>query len=401
MLFGLVGTGTTALVSRLYGAGDMRGANRVLNNSMLMAAGLGAVATVFVFGAAPTFARLLDFPPDTAAIAVRYLRIDGFGHFFTGVTLIGAAALRGAGNMRAPMFILGFVCVCNIIASTALVFGVGPFPDWGIDRVIVPSIGIDGIVGGTIIARVSGGILMVAALWRGLSGLKLASNELRIDSATTSRILRIGIPAALDGAVTWGGQFVFLMIVSRLAQGDASSAVFAAHVVGIRVEAITYLPAVAWGYASAAMVGQSLGAGEISRATRVGHEAVLQCGLLAAVISSVFFFGARPIYELMHNDSAVREVGIPAFRMLAFFQVPLALSIIYVFALRGAGDTRYPMWCTIFSVIGVRIPVAYLCGIVLDGGLFGAWIGMCADIGVRATLVWWRYTRGRWADTVV
>jgi Na+-driven multidrug efflux pump len=191
------------------------------------------------------------------------------------------------------------------------------------------------------------------------------------------------------------------MIVSRLAEGDASSAVFAAHVVGIRVEAITYLPAVAWGHASAAMVGQSLGAREVTRAQRVGHEAVLQCGLLAAVISMVFLVGARPIYELMHNDQAVREVGIPAFRLLAFFQVPLALSIIYVFALRGAGDTRYPMWCTIFSVIGVRIPVAYLCGVMLNGGLFGAWIGMCADIAVRATLVWWRYARGRWASTVV
>lgn len=401
MLFGLIGTGTTALVSRFSGGGDYDEANRVANQSIVLASIMGVIVYALIYTAAPEFARRLQFSASTSAIVVRYLRIDAFGHLFTGVSLIGAAALRGVGNMRAPMLILGFISVANIVVSTALVYGVGPYPQFGIDRALITPLGIDGIVGGTVVARVGGGLLMIAALSRGVSGLRLTRREWRLRADTARRIFSIGGPAALDGAITWAGQFVFLMIVGRLGEGEAGNAIFAAHIVGIRVEAITYLPAVAWGFAAATMVGQSLGAQNPSRAHEVGHEAVLQCGLLGAFITLVFFAGARPIYELMHEDPAVQSIGIPAFRMLAFFQVPLVLSIVYVFALRGAGDTRYPMWITMFSVICVRIPVSYVCGITLDGGLFGAWIGMCADIAVRAALVWLRYARGRWAETVV
>ena len=180
------------------------------------------------------------------------------------------------------------------------------------------------------------------------------------------------------GIVIWAGQFLFLKIINKI--GDVP---FAAHVVGIQVEAITYLPAVAWGYAAATMTGQALGHRDADRAKRVGREAVLQCSLLALVISVAFFGGATNIYTFMHNDLAVREIGIPGLRLLALFQIPLAISIVYVHALRGAGDTRYPMMINVLGVLGIRLPVAYLLGVTFEGGLYGAWIGMCADVAVR------------------
>src|SRR5690606_21518553 len=113
------------------------------------------------------------------------------------------------------------------------------------------------------------------------------------------RILAIGLPAALDGALMWGAQFLFLMIISHLSAGSQRTSIFAAHIVGIRVEAITYLPAVAWGAAAATLVGQSLGAGLPQRAIHAGHTAARQCGMLGAVMTLVFFFGAGPIYRFM------------------------------------------------------------------------------------------------------
>lgn len=401
MLVGLVATGTTALVARHWGAGDFPQANRITNRSMTMALVMGLVVYAFIFTAAPGFAAVLRMDDETSRVVVNYLRIEGFGHIFTSLSLVGAAALRGAGDMRSPMLILGLVSIVNVLASTALVFGVGPVSQLGLQRTLIAPMGIDGIVAGTVIARVAGGLLMIVALARGLSGLRLARGELTLRGNTVRRILRIGAPAALDGAIMWGGQLLFLMIIANLGGGSLENAVFAAHIVGIRIEAITYLPAVAWGYAASTMVGQSLGAQNSKRAARVGHEAALQCSLLGLIITVVFFFGARGIYELMHEEAAVREVGIPAFRMLAFFQVPLMLAIVYVYALRGAGDTRYPMWITVVGLFACRLPVAWLFGIVLDGGLFGAWIGMCAGMLFRATLVMWRYVRGGWMQTTV
>ncbi len=401
MLFGLVGTGTTALVARHWGAGEFDDANRVLNRSLAIAAVMGIVVCFFVFVVSPLFARLLGMDGQTRDITIHYLRIDALGYLFTGLTLVGAAALRGTGDTRTPMYILGIVNILNMAASAALTFGVGPFPNFGIDAVLLAPLGVNGIVLGTVIARTSGGVLMLAVLGRASGKLHLRLGDWSLRGETVRRILRIGGPAVVDGSAMWIGQFLFLMIVSR-SPGDATSKiVYAAHVIGIRIEAITYLPAIAWGIAAGAIVGQSLGAQHIDRARRVAHEAVLQCSLLGLLISVLFFARAPQIYELMHKEPSVREVGIPALRLMAFFQVPLVWSIVYVSALRGAGDTRSPLLFTLLGVYLIRLPVAYLCGIVLDGGLFGAWIGMNTDVAFRAMLVTVRYSRGRWIDVKV
>jgi len=401
MLFALVGAGTTALVARYRGAGDLRRANQITNQSISLASAAGLVIFAVIFASAPQFARMLGMEGAVERITIRYLRIDAIGYFFSGVSLVAAAALRGAGDMRSPMWVFGLVSVLNVIVSRALVYGVGPFPQLGMPSAIIEPMGIDGIVTGTIIARVTGGLIMIGALVRGLSGLRLTWGELSLRGGDVIRISRIGGPAALDGAIMWVGHFLFLMIIASIGQAGMESSVFAAHIVGIRVEAITYLPAIAWGLAAATIVGQSLGAGEKSRAVRSGHEAALQCSLMGVAISLAFYFGAGAIYSLMHRDPAVAVAGVPAFELAAFFQIPLVIAIVYVHALRGAGETRFPLVVTVVSVFLVRLPIAYVCAITLDGGLYGAWIGMCADMAVRCVLIAGRYTMGRWVETVV
>jgi len=283
------------------------------------------------------------------------------------------------------------VSVVNILVSTLLVFGLGP----------VRPMGVYGIVGGTVAARVCGGVLMLLVLWKGWSGLHIDRRWLTLRDPMLKRILRIGVPGALDGWVMWIGHFAFLWIISKLGDGDFESAAFAAHIIGIEIEAITYLPAVAWGQAASTLIGQSLGAHRPERAQRTGHEAVFQCGLLGILITAAFYFGAEWIYETMHETIAVQEVGAPAFRMVSFFQIPLIAGIIYVHSLRGAGDSRTPLRITLFSMFCVRLPLAYYCGIVLHGGLMGAWIGMCADMLLRCVLSTFVYLRGNWVQTEV
>ena len=389
LLFGLVGAGTTALVSRYWGSGDHANANRIANRSMMLAAILGMLTCILFFSAAPLLARFLEMRGEQYRIAVHYLRIDAFGHFFSGISFVGAAALRGTGDTRSPMLIFGLVSLMNLVLSPLLVFGLGP----------IPTFGVDGIVFGTILARISGGLLMFVALSRGLSGLKLSRKEFTLRGDLTRRILRIGTPAMIDGVLIWSAQIFFLKIINGIDRSQPGA--FAAHMIGIEMEAITYLPAFAWGLAAATMIGQSLGAEDDRRAVRAGHEAVLQCSLLGLFITLMFFFGAEVIYNMMHTVPAVHAAGIPAFRMNSLFQIPLMISIVYVFALRGAGDTRSPLLINVFGAVCVRLPVAYYCGVVLELGLLGAWIGMCSDVTIRAFLVWLRFRHCGWVQTKV
>jgi putative MATE family efflux protein len=289
------------------------------------------------------------------------------------------------------MYVLGFVNVLNMILASSLVFGLGPLEPWG----------IDGIVTATVTARFCGGLMMLGVLAGGVHDLKLRLDYLIPHVDDVRRILQVGIPAAVDGILMWCGQWTFLMIIARLGDGSQEQAFTAAHMIGMEAEALTYLPATAWGYAAATLVGQSLGAGDPLRAKRLGNEAARHCIFVAVFGAVVYLLGAQVIYGVMTKEVAVQAIGIPALRFLSWYQIPLAVMVVYVHALRGAGDTRAVMFINVVGVLFVRLPVAYLFGIVCGWGLIGAWSGMCVDIVARMIVATLYFRRGTWARTVV
>jgi putative MATE family efflux protein len=391
MLVMLVGTGTTALVARYEGRREHEKANHFANQSITLAVGLGILIFVLAYELAPWFARYCRMTGQTHRIAVDYLRLDAVGHLAMSVMIVGCAGLRGVGNMRTPMLIYAIINIVNVVFSWCLVYGTGPFP----------RMGVNGIVAGTVIAKIAGATITVALLAGGRRGLELLWSEMPIAWKSTWRVLRIGIPAAADGAIMWSGHFIFLAVISHLAAAPLGEAYFAAHVIAMRVEAFSYLPAVAWAGATATMIGQALGATDYRRAVRCGHQAVLQCVALSLLMATCFYVGAAFIYERMTVDPAVRAVGVRPFRFLAMFQPLLVTAIVYIGALRGAGDTRFPLLITIVGTIFVRVPLGYYFGIVCGWGLLGAWMGMFGDITWRAVAASIRYASGAWVRTRV
>lgn len=387
LIFLLVGTGTTALVSRAHGSGDNEQANRFACRSMTLAGLLGILIFLMLQGLAPLYTSLQKMTGESQRVAVSFLRTDAWGQLFFGFCLIGSAALRGMGNMRASMIILGIVNVINMVVSSTLVFGVGPIPAWG----------IDGVVAGTVFARICGGLLMIAAFARGISGLRFRRGFLLPHGEDVRRILNIGLPAAIDGVLTWCGQWLFLMIISRLGDEASGKAYTAAHIIGMEVEALTYLPACAWGYAAAALIGQSLGAGNTLRARKIGNEAARQALLAAFIGTIVYLVAAEQIYAVMSSEPLVRQIGAPALRFLSWYQIPLVTLIVYLYAIRGAGDTRPVLVLNVLAIFLIRLPVGFLMGITLGQGLIGAWSGMCVDVTLRAVIAWLYFSRERWA----
>ena len=118
LIFSLVGTGTTALVARARGGGDVEQANRFANRSLTMAGGLGIVVYVILTLLAPLYAQMQQMQGEAYRVAVGFLRTDAVGEIFFCYCLIGSAALRGMGDMRTPMLILGFVNVLNMILAS-------------------------------------------------------------------------------------------------------------------------------------------------------------------------------------------------------------------------------------------------------------------------------------------
>ncbi len=389
LMFGLVRTGVGALVARSWGAGDRVAARQITARGMFLGFVLSVIVWRLLQPLAPLFAQSLTLEGNSQAVATDFIRWAALGQLFSGATLIGTAALRGTGDMRTPLAILAITNLVNIVASTTCVYGYGP----------IAPMGVTGIVIGTVTAQATGMVLMLCALSTGVTRLPLAWREVRFHRETAWRIVRVGGPTALDGLLKFSGHFLFLMVIARSAHGASNQIILAAHFIGVRIESLSYLPAEAWGIASASLAGRLLGATSPEVALKTGHMAVRQFVWYPVVISLAFFAFAPQIYHAMNDDPAVAAAGVPAFRLMALYQVPNACLIIFVYTLIGAGDTRFPMWCSLCCSLGVRVPVAYLCGVVLEGGLFGAWIGMGVDNFIRSALISWRYSAGHWTRT--
>lgn len=388
--FSLISIGAAAVVSRAFGARDVPTANRALNQAVVLAAIIGAGLSAAAFALAPWSARIVS-EPVAQQLAFQFLQIDAGCYLPTSLTFIGAAILRAAGDARTPLRIMIVVNLANLALATSLVFGWTP----------LGSLGVIGIVCGTLAARWIGAILTLIVLLRGLHGLRLQTRLMRPELPLMWRILRIGLPAAADSGVMAAAQFAFIYVIAHTAAGELGTVAYAAHMIAMRVEALSYLPAFAWGMAAATLVGQNLGARRPQDATRAGHTAALHALVLVSLVGVCFFLFARPIYNIMTDDPQVQAVGANAFQYIAFAQPFIGLAIVYMNALRGAGDTRWPMLFSIICGVFVRVPVAYLGGVVLGGGLIGAWCGMWADNVLRSILCFTRYVHGGWRKTRV
>jgi Na+-driven multidrug efflux pump len=158
-------------------------------------------------------------------------------------------------------------------------------------------------------------------------------------------------------------------------------------------------------------VGQNLGARQPRAAAHVGWVA-LGLGCATMTIMGVLFFVFAP--EMFHffsphdHQQPIVDAGVPILRLVAFAMPPLSCIIVFTGALRGAGDTRFPILLTWIGFLVIRMPLAYLLtrDVVDFGslgtvpgwnlGLMGAWIAMFADLTIRGLLFLWRFTSGRW-----
>ncbi len=394
----LVSVGATALVARLYGAGDRRGASHASNQSVLLGLVLGLVGGAVGYAAVPYILAALQLRGESAALAADYLRPLFALLVFQVVESAGIASLVGAGDTLTGMITRGGVAVVNMPLTWFCVHGAGP----------IAGLGFAGIGLGTALANALGGTAVLAVLARGRAGLRLDLGLMRPDGDLIARLLRVSIPAGMDSLSLTLGHLCFLGIVNA-SLGEAAQA---AHGIAIRWESLSFLTGQAFGTAAMAVVGQNLGAGRPERAARGGWTALALGGTWMALMGAVFYVLAPEMFGLFcpkPEQAPIIEAGVPVLRLVALAQPALAATNILTAALRGAGDTRVPVLITWLGM-AIRLTLAGLltpAHIDLTGlglgawpafnfGLVGAWTAMFIDLYVRGCVFLGRFIGGRW-----
>jgi putative MATE family efflux protein len=376
-----VGVGSTALIARARGAGDQALADRALHQSMILGMGFGLIiAMLGPLIAAPSL-LMLGAGNDVLPLGTEFLIITTSGFVPASLLVLGTAALRGAGDTRTPLLIMLGVNALNIALSYLLING----------YLGAPTLGSAGAATGAAVARGLGGLAIVALLLRGRSGLRLPLS-LRPDFDILRRILRVGAPSGGEQLIFQAGLVVFITFVTNL-----GTAAYAAHTTVLTIESVAYLPGQGYATAASALVGRWIGAGDPQEAEATTYEALLQGCVLLTVLGAIMAIFPHQLVSLFVNDQAVIRAADATMRIAGLCQSIMAFNFIVSGALRGAGDTRWPLVTKLISTWCVRLPVV-LALVALGLGLPGIWIGMKSDYLAQGALAYWRFRGGRWKN---
>jgi putative MATE family efflux protein len=394
-VFGFVAVGSTALTARFVGARDYPMANRVMNQSITTGLLWSAVLVGVTIPLAVYFPPLMGLKGLAAEAAHQYLVIELCVLPAVMIERVAVACLRGAGDMVSGLVVMAIVNFINMVVSYSLCSGLGP----------LPAMGWTGIALGTAIGHCCGAAMLIMLLIGGRAGFHLRLTEMRPDFDLIRRILRIGVPGGMDVILVSACHLAYLRIVLSL--GDVAAA---AHGVAIQVEALGYMPGGAFQISAATMAGQYLGAKDLVRAR---HSVIMACAAATGIMvlaGVIFYAAATPLasFFLGGRQSEVVPLAAHLLRIVAFAMGPLAILMVLTGALRGAGDTRWPLALNLLGLLVLRVPLALLLaypevtlpwGATIAGaglGVAGAWYGVMVDIVARCVLLIARFRHDAW-----
>jgi len=333
----MTGIGLTAVAARRYGEQRPLEAARLAGDAVVFSILLGALVG-FVGGHNLTaLFRIMGTPPEVTALGSAYLKTYLFGTPLIYGFFAVDAAFRASGDTRTPFILLLTSVAVTLVLDPVLMLGLGPFPRLGIAGAAIATIATRGaacVMGFTIAAR------------RGL----LRLGRVRLESIVA--VCRVGLPTAITG-MSFSLIYVFLTRTTTLFGTPALAALGIGH----RVESWLFMIGVGFGAATAAIVGQNLGAGRPDRAARAGWMATAFCSSLGVVAFVLELTFPRQFAGLFTNDLAVISEAAKYLRIVAVSQLAVCAEIVLEGALGGAGDTVPPMLAST-AITASRIPLA-------------------------------------------
>ena len=365
----MVSVGLTAFAARRYGEGRSDEAARAAGTALVFSLIIGVVVAIGGYALLPRLFAVMHTPPDVTALGSSYL-----GTYLMGTPLIYGffavdAAFRASGDARTPFILLACSVAVTLVLDPVLILGLGPAPRLGI--------------AGAAIATVS---TRAVAFALGLS-LVIRGRQLRVtrfEWRAIYGICRIGLPTATTGVV-----FSLIYVFVTRSATQFGTPALAALGIGHRVESWLYMIGVGFGAATAAIVGQNLGASRVDRAERAGWLATAFCTMLGVVFFVLQLWIPERFTALFSHDAAVIVEGAKYLRIAAVSELAICAEVVLEGALGGAGHTVAPMISSTAITVS-RIPLASWAAAYW--GTAGIWwvITLTATARGIAMIVLWR-----------
>ncbi len=328
--------GANVVIAQNIGAQKIDRAHSAVNTAFVLAIGAGIffclVAELLV---APIF-YFLEVPKSVVGMAETYLRIFLLSLPAISLYNFQAAIFRSKGDTRTPLIALAAASVVNIALN--LLF------------VLQFNLGVAGVASATVIANVVSVIILLRALLKSEGVIKLDLNALHVDKEELLEIVRIGLPAGIQGMVFSLSNLLIQAAINSLG-ADAMAASAAAFTIEINVFCVVN----SFGQAATTFVGQNYGAGNLPRCKRAMWVSMGLSVIFMQTLCCFILFFAEEVLSLFNSDPEVIRLGVIR---LWYIVAPEIINVIMEGlsgALRGYGISLTPAMITLVCVCGVRV----------------------------------------------
>jgi putative MATE family efflux protein len=396
--FSALAVGGTVVVAHYTGQNNYKSANDAAKQALVSGTVLALAVTLITFLLRHVLVTALYGSAEQMVIenAITYLNITLLTYPLIAFTSVACGVLRGAGDTGNPMKVTIIMNILNIIFSYVLIYGIEiGGSHFHID---IPGLGIFGAALGIAIARTAGSVLIAFTIIRGSKLLKLSFDfHFRFDFEQLRSIFGIGFPASVESLLFNAGKLITQIFI--VGMGTAS---IAANYIAASIFGLLNIPGAALSIAATTLVGQYMGRGESDEAKSTLTYLIKAASVSLFAMCALVFPFSTFIASLYTSSRDVIEIAAAVIRT-SIITIPTiwSLSFLLPAGLKGAGDAKYTMAVSVFSMWAFRITMGYILGVPLKMGVMGVWIGMYIDWLVRAVLFYIRLQSGKWKKNVV
>ncbi|MBS5689103.1 MAG: MATE family efflux transporter [Firmicutes bacterium] len=336
-----IALGANVVIANAIGRGDSNTVSRAVHTSIVAAVLGGIIVGLLGQLLAEPVLSMLQVPEDVFPLALKYMRIYLLGLPVIFLYNFEAAIFRSAGDTKTPLVALALSGVLNVILNLFFV--------------VVLNKTVDGVAIATVLANVVSSVVLLRRLLRSELFIHVEFKNLRIDWKILWRILKIGVPAGIQGAV-----FSLSNIVVQSAINSLGKVTMAASSAAFNVEIMAYYILNSFGQACTTFVGQNYGAGQIDRCRKALKLCLIESVIATACAVAIALASGKYLIALFNNDPEVIRLGMVR---LKFIFMSYIFSTIYDCMsgyMRGFGISLTPALLTIFGVCGTRIIWIYM-----------------------------------------
>ncbi len=335
-LFVGISLGSNVIIAKSIGQRDNENISKAVHTSVIVALLGGLFITVLGEFLAPEVIKLLDVPDDVYPLAVKYLQI-----YLAGMPVIllynfESAIFRSCGNTQTPLVALVISGVLNVGLNLFFVRGL--------------CMDVDGVATATVISNLISSAILFVALMKTELAIRIELRKLRINQDVLGQILRIGIPAGIQGMI-----FSFANIIVQSAVNSLGTTVMAASSAAFNLEIFAYYIMNSFGQACTTFVGQNYGAGKNDRCRKALKLCLIQSLISTVAVSGLILLFSHPLLGIFNTDPNVIATGRIRLEYIFF-------AYVFGFAqeglsgyLRGFGVSFIPAACSVIGICGVRL----------------------------------------------